>query len=48
VAIGDKNPKDLAGRINELAANGRLVGSDFFAHRWVFHFQSLKSNSVTQ
>jgi hypothetical protein len=31
-AIGDKNPKDVAGQINELAANSRLVGLDFFAH----------------
>ena len=30
--IGDKNPKDVAGQINELAANGRLVGLEFFAH----------------
>ena len=30
--IGDKNPKNVAGQINELAANGRLVGLDFFAH----------------
>lgn len=31
VAIGDKNPKDVAWQINELAAIGRLVGLDFFA-----------------
>ena len=31
-AIGDKNPKDVAGQINEFTANGRLVGLDFFAH----------------
>jgi hypothetical protein len=32
VAIGDKNPKDVAWQIKELAPNGRLVGLDFFAH----------------
>ena len=32
VAIGDKNPKNVAGQIKELATNGRLVGLDFFAH----------------
>ena len=31
-AIGDKNPKDVAGQINEFTANRRLVGLDFFAH----------------
>jgi hypothetical protein len=31
-AIGDKNPKDVAGQINELATNGRFVGLDFFAY----------------
>ena len=31
-AIGDENPKDIAGQINELAADGRLAGLDFFAH----------------
>jgi len=31
-AISDKNPKDVAWQINELAANGRLLGLDFFAH----------------
>ena len=30
-AIGDKNPKDVAWQIKELAPNGRLVGLDFFA-----------------
>ena len=30
--IGDKNPKDIAGQIKELAADGRFVGLDFFAH----------------
>jgi len=31
-AIGDENPKNVTGQINELAANGRLVGLEFFAH----------------
>ena len=31
-SIGDKNPKDVAGQIKELAADGRFVGLDFFAH----------------
>ena len=51
-AIGDKNPKDVAGQIKELAADGRLVALDFLAHYdkapLRFQFQSLKLNSVTQ
>ena len=31
-AIGDKSSKNVAGQIKELAANGRFVGLDFFAH----------------
>ena len=32
VSIGDKNPKNVTGQINDLAANGRLLGLEFFAH----------------
>jgi hypothetical protein len=43
-AIGDKNPKDVTGQINELAANGRrLIGLEFFAYH---HEASLGSGTL--
>ena len=32
-SIGDKNPKDVAGQIKELAADGRFVGLDLLRAR---------------